>query len=303
MQTAPMTDHAITPVRFERVLFPTDFSPCSDRALTHLLCIATTYRSHVLILHVVPSKSAPTAETVSDFAPHLFDFNRHEAEGHMRALENSGTLGRADHCNLIETGDLSDVVENTVRRRHVDLVVIGTSGRGGIKKLLLGSVAEAVSRRLPCAVMIVGPKVPAVAPGYKFRRVLFATEFATGSANPLHYALSMAQQYGASLILLHVCTFMERGPLVDSNAALVLERERLQAMIPEDFRVSPSPEVITRLGTKTEAILATATEFAADLIVIGVHSTHALAAVTHFPWTVAHQVICRATCPVLTVRG
>lgn len=303
MQTAPMTDHAITPVRFERVLFPTDFSPCSDRALTHLLGIAATYRSHVLILHVLPPESAPTGSTVSDFAPRLLDLNRHEAEKHMRNLENSGALARVDHCDLIETGDLCGVVEHTVRRRHVDLVVIGTSGRGGIKKLLVGSVAEEVSRRVPCAVMIVGPRVPAAAPEYKFGHILFATEFANGSANTLQYALSIAQKYGAGLRLLHVRTFAERGPLVDVDAAVVQDRERLQALIPEDLELPTPPEVISRLGTKTEAILATATEFAADLIVIGVHSTHALAAVTHFPWTVAHQVICQATCPILTVRS
>jgi len=302
MQAAPITDHAITPVRFERVLFPTDFSPCSDRALTHLLGIAAIYRSRVLILHVLPSESATTAATMSDVAPRLIDFNRHEAEKHMRHLENSGTLGRVDHFDLIETGDLCDVVENTVRRRHVDLVVIGTHSRGGIKKLLLGSIAEEVSRRVPCAVMIVGPLVSPAPLDFKFRHILFATEFANGSVNALQYAISMAQKYRAGLRLLHVCTFAERGPLVDVDAAVVQDRER-QAMVPEDLDLPTSPDVITRLGAKTETILATASDWNADLIIIGVHSTHALIAATHFPWTVAHQIICHATCPVLTVRG
>jgi nucleotide-binding universal stress UspA family protein len=132
---------------------------------------------------------------------------------------------------------------------------------------------------------------------------LFATEFANGSLNALRYSLSIAQNYRARLLLLHVCTFMERGPLVEADSALVQDKERLQALIPEDIELPTPPEVITRLGTKTETILATASEFNADLIIMGMHSTHALVAATHFPWTVAHQIICQARCPVLTVGG
>ncbi|MGZ4788961.1 MAG: universal stress protein [Terriglobales bacterium] len=303
MLTVPMIDRAIASVRFERVLFPTDFSPCSDRALTHLLGIAATYQSHVFILHVLPPELEPTAEAVADFAPSLFDFNRHEAEKHMRALENSGVLAQVEHSDLLENGGLCDVLENTIRKRDIDLVVIGSHGRGGIKKLLLGSIAEELSRRVPCAVMIVGPLVSPAPLDSKFRHILFATEFANGSLNALHYAISMAQKYRAGLRLLHVCTFAERGPLVDVDAAVVQDRERLQAMVPQNLDLPTPPEVITRIGTKTEAILATASEFNADLIIMGVHSTHALIAATHFPWTVAHQIICQATCPVLTVRG
>ena len=303
MLAAPMIDRAIASVRFERVLFPTDFSPCSDQALTYLLGIAATYQSRVFILHVLPSESAPTAATVPEFAPRLFDFNRHEAEKHMRALENSGVLAQVEHSALLENGDLCDVLENTIRKRDIDLMVIGSHGRGGIKKLLLGSITEELSRRVPCAVMIVGPLVSPAPLGSKFRHILFATEFANGSLNALQYAISMAQKYRAGLRLLHVCTFAERGPLVDVDAALVQDRERLEAMVPEDLDLPTAPDVITRLGAKTEAILATASDWNADLIIMGVHSTHALIAATHFPWTVVHQIICQATCPVLTVRG
>jgi nucleotide-binding universal stress UspA family protein len=90
---------------------------------------------------------------------------------------------------------------------------------------------------------------------------------------------------------------------VGSEAALVQERERLQALLPTNLDLPTPPTVISRLGTKTEAILATARELNADLIIMGVHSTHALIAATHFPWTVAHQIIRQATCPVLTVGG
>ncbi len=303
MSTAPVSDRAIAAVRFERILFPTDFSPCSDRALTHLLALAAHYQSHVFVVHVLPTESPARSETVSDFTPRTFNLNRYETEKRLRALENSGVLAKVEHSDFVETGDVAEELESIIRRQGVDLVVMGSHGRGGIKKLLLGSIAEEISRCVPCPVMIVGPRVSAAPPDYRFQRILFATEFANGSLSALRYALSIAQKYHAALRLLHVCTFMERGPLVASDAALVQERERLQALIPGDLDLPTAPSVLSRIGGKTEAILATAADFQADLIVIGVHSTHALAAVTHFPWTVAHQIICEATCPVLTVRG
>jgi len=301
--TTPMIDRAIAPVRFGRVLFPTDFSSCSNRALAYLLRIAAMYQSQVFILHVLPAESTAGSETVSDFAPHLFDLNRHEAEKHIRALENTGVLSQFEYSILLESGVLRDVVENTIRQHEIELVVIGSHGSGGIKKLILGSVAEEVSQRASCAVMIVGPHVPLAGPDSAFRQILYTTEFAAGSSNALRYALSIAQQYRSNLTLLHVCTFMEGGPLVESDTVLVQERERLQALVPENLELPTPPTVITRIGARTEAILTTARESNADLIVMGVHSTHALTAATHIPWTVAHQIICQATCPVLTVRG
>jgi nucleotide-binding universal stress UspA family protein len=240
---------------------------------------------------------------VSDFTPHLFDLNRHDAEKHIRALENSGVLSQFDHSILLESGALRDVLEDTVRRHDIDLVVIGTHGRGGIKKLLLGSVAEEVSRLAPCAVLIVGPHVPAAASDFTFRHILYATEFSAGSLNALRYALSIAQKHRANLTLLHVCGFLEGGPLVETDFVLAQERERLEALLPGDVQLPMPPTIIARIGTTTDTILRTASESNADLIVMGVHSTHALTAATHIPWTVAHQIVCHATCPVLTVGG
>lgn len=302
MLAAPMIDRTLAPVRFGRVLFPTDFSPCSDRALTYLSRIAATYQSHVFILHVLPPEPRAASETVSDFAPHLFDLNRHEAEKHIRALENSGALAGFDHSILLESGGLQETMADAIQRRAIDLVVIGTHGREGMKKLFLGSVAEEVSRQVPCAVMIVGPHVPPAGPDFSFQHVLYATEFSAGSKNALRYALSIAQKQGVRLTLLHVCRFLEGGPLVSNDTVLAHERERLKALLPEDLQLPKPPTVIARIGITTETILRTARESDADLIVMGMHSTHALTTATHIPWTVAHQIVCHASCPVLTVR-
>ena len=81
-----------------------------------------------------------------------------------------------------------------IDRLHIDLIVLGTHGRGGIKKLVLGSVAEEIINRAPCAVLTVGPQVHArLTSEFKLRRILCATDLRAGSDRVLTYALSLAR--------------------------------------------------------------------------------------------------------------
>jgi nucleotide-binding universal stress UspA family protein len=298
-----MIDHILAPVRVKRVLLPTDFSWCSERALSYALPICAAYGAQMFILHVLSPESPTTPQTVEDFVPHRFEFNRHQAEKHIRSLENSGVLSRVEHSILLLNGDLRDLVESCILRHDIDLVVLGTHGRGGLKKLFLGSVAEGVSREAPCAVLIVGPHAPAAGSDFAFRHILYATEYSTGSLNALRYALSLAQQCGADLTLLHVCGFLEGGPFVDNETVMQQERERLKALVPENLQLPSPPKLVARMGIITDTILSTAGESNADLIVMGARPTHSLTAATHSPWSVEHQIVCHAACPVLTARG
>ena len=303
MATAPMIDHALAPVRIKRVLLPTDFSSCAERALSYALPICAAYHAQVFVLHVLPPESPASPQTVEDFVPHRFDFNRHQAEKHIRSLENSSVLSKVEHSILLLNGDLQEVVEGCIQRHDIDLVVIGTHGRGGLKKLFLGSVAEGVSREAPCAVLIVGPHAPPASSDFAFRHILYATEYSTGSLNALRYALSLAQQCGAGLTLLHVCGFLEGGPFVANETVTQHERERLKALLPESLQLPSPPKLVARTGIIAETILSTARESNADVIVMGARPTHSLSAATHSPWSVEHQIVCHAACPVLTARG
>jgi nucleotide-binding universal stress UspA family protein len=298
-----MIAHTLAPVRVKRVLLPTDFSSCAERALSYALPICAACQAQMFILHVLPPESPVRPQTVEDFLPHRFDFNRHQAEKHLRSLENSSALAKVEHSILLLNGDLRNLVESCIQRRDIDLVVLGTHGRGGLKKLFLGSVAEGVSREAPCAVLIVGPHAPSASSGFTFRHILYATEYSTGSLTALRYALSLAQQCGADLTLLHVCGFLEGGPFVDNETVMQRERERLKALLPESLQLPSPPKLVARMGIITETILTAAREGNADLIVMGARPAHSLAAATHSPWSVEHQIVCHAACPVLTVRG
>jgi nucleotide-binding universal stress UspA family protein len=291
------------PVRFARILVPIDFSTYSDHAISYARVIAEAYRSHIILIHVLHTESSEPTEAVVGLCHRSFNEHFRQVEKHIRALENSVVLRGSDHSISIEQGGVIDMVVNAVSCHAVDLVVIGTHRRRGLNKVLRGSIAEAVSRKALCPVLMVGPQVPPAAPEFVFNHVLYATEYSPGSLHAMRYARSIAQHHAADLILLHVCSFLEGNPLVDDATMLAQERDRLRSLLPEDTALARSAAVIARFGITPDAILRTATETKADLIVMGSHSGGAVSAAAHMPWTIAHRVVSHANCPVLTVRG
>lgn len=303
MVAIPMIACEAAPVRIARILVPTDFSMYSDHAISYARLIAEAYRSHIIVMHVLHPESSEAAEPVVGLSHHSFNVHFHKMEKHIRALENSPALRRSDHSVSIERGAVADVVVNAIRLHDVDLVVIGTHGRRGLNRMLRGSIAEEVSRNASCPVLMVGPHVPPAGPEFVINHILYTTEYLPGSLHALQYALSMARHYAAELTLLHVCSFLEGNPLVDDATMLAQERDRLRSILPENATLVNPPTVTARFGITVDTILRTATETKAGLIVMGSHSTGAVAAVGHMPWTIAHRVVSRANCPVLTVRG
>jgi nucleotide-binding universal stress UspA family protein len=112
---------------------------------------------------------------------------------------------------LIAEGDVQSVLASTIGQRKIDLVVIGTRGRSGFKKFFLGSVAEEIFREVSCPVLTVGPNAPLVVPqNGSPQRILYATDFNAESNLAASYALSLAQEFQASLTLIHVVAPRER---------------------------------------------------------------------------------------------
>ena len=131
--------------------------------------------------------------------------------------------------------------------------------------------------------------------------VLFATDFSEGSLHALPYALSLAEESNAEITLLHVLEQLEPMPLEYSQELLADYRKRLWDLVPADASLWCKPHVAVESGLAADSIVRKANEGQVDLIVMGVHSSGAMA--NHLPWTVLHSVARRARCPLLTVRG
>lgn len=287
------------PVAITRILCATDFSPSADHAVSCALALARQCTAKISLLHVLEASSAASI----DFSPGVTEPDRRQAEKLFRALENSGALKSVDHSILIRRGALCDVLEDVVGAHEIDLVVIGTHGLTGFKKVLLGSAAERVCRRAPCPVMTIGPHVTVPGAGLRFTRILYATDFLTGSLRIAPLALSLADQAHGTVTLLHVIEESGRVTAADPRSPPERVSRKLTDLLPAGSGVHITPHVLAPFGPPAETILKVADGEQSDLIVMGMRAARGGALTTHIPKAVAPYVISHARCPVLTVHG
>jgi nucleotide-binding universal stress UspA family protein len=193
-----------------------------------------------------------------------------------------------------------------VEENKIDLIVLGTRGRSGLAKFLLGSTAEEIFRKAPCPVLTVGPFSPHEPARHgEISEIVYATDFSPESVAAASYAISLAQEFQAHLTLLHVIENMHRETCCAHPEELVNSSARLlHNLVPPEAELWCEPRFAIEEGTAAEKILDVAAQRKADLIVLGVRPPGGFpGAATHLPIATAHKVVCHATCPVLTVRG
>jgi nucleotide-binding universal stress UspA family protein len=290
-------------ITVKNILFLTDFSEPSGAALPFASAIARTYGSVVHALHVL----LPSAYTymTPEMATTFLDNEEDRARAEMQRVE-AELMGQPRETIIERGGAVWPVLSEVLKEREIDLIVLGTHGRTGVQKLLLGSSAEEVFRRARVPVMTIGPAVRNGAhSGGRFRCVLFATDFNAVSTVAAAYAVSLAQENQARLVLLHVLPKPRQGKTGRSRDLSVAEAmHQLQELMSPEAELWCRPEAMVQHGDPAEQILAAASQCGADLIVLGVRGLDGLAGVrTRVERATAYQVVVHAPCPVLTVRS
>lgn len=289
---APVASLRLT---FKNILFPTDFSPASEHALPCALAIARLYGSKVFVTHAVapePPLAIPLEPVPMDMDPLWQDARRKMS----RFLETDCIRDTARE-GILEQGDLWRVLDDVSHRHSIDLIVLGSHGRHGVKKLVLGSTAEQIFRRARCPVMTVGPDVKPTE-HRTIRHVVFATDFSAGSLKALPYAFSLAEETQAHVTLAHLIPLV---PMLQQEEVRQQGVRRLRELVPPEASDWCEPELFVGFDFPAEGILRLAADRKADLIVMGVHSRAARTS-AHLPWAIAYEVVCHAPCPVVTVR-
>ena len=272
-----------TPSPVRNILMATDFSEGSEKAFKYAQAVAAYYGAEMYVAHVVGSgvfPVLPAQEREKLLA---------EAREAMSRFVPSGRDSSRCH-SVIEGGEPADVLRNFARQKSIDLLVLGTSGRKGLKRFVLGSVAEEIFREMLCPVLTVGPHTSDTVPEPpRLHRVLFVTDLTPASLEALPCAVRLARDHHATLALLHV---------VKSHADETAGQAALANLTPAgmDLRV--------RTGLPAETVVKFAREEKVDLMVLGVRSGGTWErAATHLPGPVAYNIIAQAPCPVLTVRS
>lgn len=210
-------------------------------------------------------------------------------------------LDGIEHELLVRSGDVWPVLSQVISERGVDLVVVGTRGRAGVRKIILGSVAEDIVRHSPCPVLTVGPNTAGQDPQIGAERILAPTGFAPQSLVAVRYAVLLAQDLHSSLALLHVVTDLKEV-IPGEEQRIRKEREaRLRALIPDEVNLASPPGFFVEFGSATEKILATASAWHANLIVLGLRHVEESAR-GESTWGKAYEIVRQAGCPVMTIR-
>jgi len=302
-------------IHMRRVLCPIDFSDFSRRALDHAVAIARWYESTVTVLHVFsPAPVAafgPGAVAFEPIVPTAADCEQLLANTKAFATAESAP-GIAIEAVLREGNTTVEILDQATSM-DADLLVIGTHGRSGFERLVLGSVAEKVLRKAHCPVLTVPRGLPDAVPAgpVLYRRILCAVDFSDCSMHALQYALSLAQEADGCLTVVHVLApelvgHVGIGEEHVSLAALQRQHEEdarklLEKAVPQDARAYCQAESILLRGRPWREILQVASDRQAELIVMGVHGRGA--ADLLFFGSTTHHVVRQAACPVLTLRG
>ena len=290
-----------TRVKLKNILFATDFTPSAQFALSYACNLAHAYDAKVYSVNVLPH-----LVFVEGVEPDP-EQTRLQAEQQLAALVGTASFKGIRHEQLIMQGEVAEVLAKLVRNYEIDLIVIGTSGRKGLQKLLMGSVAEEVFRNAECPVLTVGPHATCWPADGKVRHILYATDFGPESVHGLPYAISLAEENRARLTLLHVAPESvvalpepEPGtlPVLDPDEVAASTEKQLRALIPEGAQLWHDPEYLVQFGPAAETIVKVAAQ-RADMIVLGVKRPTALT--KHLGAGVAYRVACDAMCPVLSV--
>ena len=140
-------------MRLTRILLPTDFSDTAGHALGYAADLASRYRASVHLLHVVSDPRAQdwAGEVEGLVVPDLLAKWRGDAERRLGEV----SLGDVETVRAVRVGHAFVEIIHYAAGNAVDLIVMGTHGRGPVRHLLLGSVAEKVVRKAPCPVLTV----------------------------------------------------------------------------------------------------------------------------------------------------
>ena len=298
-------------INMRRILCPTDFSEFSAAALDHAVAFGGAHQSRLSVLHVTPLMPSVSGTGALAINPITWEPRSHDRMVEMvREFAEPAFRAGLDVDCLVREGPVVAEILAEARHTRADLVALGTHGRGGFDRFVLGSVAEKVLHKAPCPVLTVSGPAQGATPhaATELRSIVCPVDFSPTSRLALTHALSLAERSKARLTILHVLEWPQ-GPLHPPYAATLTQyREQLQNEALHELRAAVPPEARAwcdvhervALGSPWRQILHTLAADQADLAVLGVRGATRLEQVVF--GSVVNQVVRHATCPVLTVR-
>jgi nucleotide-binding universal stress UspA family protein len=292
--------------QIESILCPVDFSDFSVNAYEYALSLAWHYKATLFLQHVV-------YPFYSDFAAYGSNTDSYESscqqlradaeEKLRRFAKRYAPSGIRPQC-FVQDGSVTDRILALAEARAVNLIVMGTHGLRGIDRLMVGSVTERVLRRARCPVLAVRKPAHYVMSSARdpepvhLKKMLLCADFSDHAHRASEYAVSMAKEYGAELMLLHVLEDVPKS--ADLEIATEKVAKQLKESIAPKMHEGCSVKVIVRIGKPYQQIIQLALEAQTDLVIMGVRGRGSLD--TAIFGSTTYRVIQLGSCPVLAVH-
>jgi len=287
-------------IPFGNVLFVTDFSTSSELALPYAVALAAEYSGRVYMTHVISPEMFEFLPPA--LIPEIAERVKAYARKRMDELVHEISFYGVSHEVLLEEGEIWEKLKEAAAKYSIDVIALGTHGRCGLQKLLMGAVAEETLRLAHRPVLTVGPQSYDFVPERRTRNILFAADFSTDCVRAMNCAVSLAHKFKARLISIHVVSNIAEDPQVLTRFEQFFI-QRLRELLPASAGLQFQQEYRVEFGSPADCILKVAADSAIDLIVMGVRGAGSLARADRRFGTTAYRVVSEARCPVLTARG
>ncbi|AQL42315.1 hypothetical protein BV210_06125 [Halorientalis sp. IM1011] len=280
---------------FDRILVPTDRSDPARRALAQAADLADRYDATVTVLHVVDTRELDSDDEVDEHT----ETARTELVAALDDLDIDPTPEAA-----VRAGIPSETILDYADEVGIDLIVMGTHGRTGVRRYLLGSVTEKVVRLSDIPVLSVHPAEVDVG-SIPYERILVPTDGSPGADPAVDCATDIATTYDAAL---HAVSVVDTGAMAgDVQIGVIIDQLREHATdavesVADAARDAGVAETETDVleGRPFDAIRTYVDEADIDLIVMGTHGRSGLD--RYLLGSVAEKTVRTAPVPVLTVR-
>jgi nucleotide-binding universal stress UspA family protein len=300
-------------VDINRILCPVDFSEFSERAFEHAVAIARWFESAITVLHIVDVRlETPVGPPLAPIAlapPVLTSAAREPIAGELQRLVAAAAAPDVAIETIVRDGRPDTAILELAAMLPADLLVMGTHGRSGFDRLVMGSVTEKVLRKAACPVLSVPPRSHGSGAPVALKSILCPVDFSQSSMEALQCAVSLAEESDGRLTVLHVADALSPHDLPVYELQNVAEfqaecdrrlRQRLADFVPGAARAYCTIEERVTSGKPWREILRVAQEQQADLIVIGIRGRNSVDRALFGSTT--EQVVRQAVCPVLTLR-
>jgi nucleotide-binding universal stress UspA family protein len=303
-------------VKVERIVLATDFSRSARAALEHAIPIAARFGARLYLFHVVDARGTEAlgASGTEIQIDEFYEFAEERARAEVASLGGASEMrpGDLSIVECVRIGRPNEDIAQFASEKEADLIVVGTAGRKGLRRVIAGSVAESVVRRAPCPVLAVRLDRADAAAEQRapVRKILVAVDSSPASRAALRAAHELARRFDAALVALNV---LDDYVLAQASTLSQLDAVQIEASFAQlaraeldrivlDATGGRAEHVERRLdvGTPAEAIARVAREVGADLVACGTHGRSGLRRALF--GSVAEHVVRIAPCPVLVVR-